>query len=225
MHLPKSTIGLFILGLFFLTSCLEIREQVYIKRNGSGTFTLTVDMSQMKSMMAAMGVNLEDMGEEDPFANMETDFEDQKAELESIPGVTNARVITDREAYAISVAFDFTDIDALNAGANRVFEDENKNSQIEYYRFSRGTFERTPYWDHAEQVKEEMSNSKDMQGMDPSALFGDMNYTTVFEFERPVKKMDNEDYTRSADNKSVSFQYYFFKEEYEGRNPGVKVSF
>ncbi|MEL6536003.1 MAG: hypothetical protein AAFQ98_11355 [Bacteroidota bacterium] len=225
MHLRKSTLGLFILGLFFLSSCLEIKEQVFLKRNGSGTFTLTIDMSQMKSMMEAMGVNIEDMGEEDPFSGVETDFEDQKAELESIPGVSNARVIPDRNTYAISVAFDFTDIDALNAGANKVFQDEDRTADMEYYRYSRGSFERTPYFEHAEQVKDELNNSEDLQGMDPTAFFGEMNYTTVFEFERPVKKMSNDSYSLSADNKSVSFQYFFFKEESEGTTVQNKISF
>ena len=35
----------------FMTSCLHIVEEVDVKKNGSGTYTMKLDMSEMKSMM------------------------------------------------------------------------------------------------------------------------------------------------------------------------------
>ena len=43
------------MGCVFLTSCLELNEQVEIKENGSGQLTSTMDMGQLIEMMQAMG--------------------------------------------------------------------------------------------------------------------------------------------------------------------------
>lgn len=226
MRLSKHTPLLFVAILFLVSSCFEIQEKVFLRKDGTGTFSLVIDMSQMKEMMAMMGASADDM-EDDPFADMEEDFESEKSELEAIPGVSNARVIKDTESYRVGLSFDFDDIDALNAGVNKVFEDDEKGpTNNRYYNYRRGKFERTSFFDQAEDVKDEMASGGDEElGFDPSVLFADMNYTTVFEFEDKVDHMSNEHAMISADGKTVTFKYYFFKPEYEGRSVANTIEF
>lgn len=228
MKLSRSTLILFVGALFFCTSCIQIEEYVKFNRDGSGTFQMVIDMSQMKSMMdMMMSMSDEEAEMEDPFADLEDDFEDEKETLESIPGVSNARVVKDSDTYRIGIGFDFEDITALNAGMNKVFEDEEKNSRAVFFTKSRGVIERTEEFDAGEGVAEELASGEDTEelGLDPAAIFGDMNYTTIYEFEDEVKQMSNEHATLSDDGHRVTFKYYFFKEEYEGRSVANRIKF
>ena len=223
----KSTWILFLGGLFLLTGCFEIEERVFLRRDGSGTFTLTLDMGQMKEMMKAMGVSPDQLGDEDPFAELQADFDEQAEKLEALQGVSNARLGVNKEAYVISMMFDFKDVAALNRGVNEVFKNEEDpdDTYHEYYRYSSGKFERTDYFRQAADVKAEMEEAQAESGMSVESLFADMQYRTVFEFEQPIKSITNEDATLSADKKTVTFQYLFFDPEHEGRNPKNVIRF
>ena len=194
---------------------MQIREKVFLNRDGSGTFSLELDMGDMFRMLEGMGVDPDEM-EEDPFQGIEDNFLAQQAALNAIDGVDGARVEKDEDGHSIAVLFDFDNVDALNAGANLVLGPGGDDSEaIEFYRYANNRFERSSYFDHAQQIKTEVENNDELEGMDPSVFFNDMSYSTEFEFEAPIRKMSNEDATLSADNRTVTYEYFFFRKGYD----------
>lgn len=208
-----------------LTGCFEVEEKVRFNSDYSGTFSLTIDMGQMKEMMLSMGINLDEM-EENPFEDMENDFAEQRDKMNGLEGVSNARLVSDDENYVISMLLDFEDVDALNRVMNESFNNEVENAKpIVYYKKTRNGIERTDAFEHGYQMKAELENSEDLQGMDPAAIFSDLSYKVTMEFERSIRSTSNGDYQISEGENAVSLQYYFFQPASEGMTLENSVSF
>mgnify|MGYP000751864680 CR=1 FL=1 len=47
-------IALILLIPFLLSSCFDIKEEIYLKKNGSGTYQFVIDMSKLKLLIGAM---------------------------------------------------------------------------------------------------------------------------------------------------------------------------
>ncbi|NVK28323.1 MAG: hypothetical protein HWE14_09780 [Flavobacteriia bacterium] len=209
-----------------LSSCIEITEKAKFNSDNSGTFSMTIDMSQMKDMMLAMGMHPDSLkGSDNPMEGLEEDFQEQKEKLEAIRGVSNARVEMDEENFVISALFDFEDIDALNAGIGHLLAEGEIVENPVFYRQRGRTIERTSENTHVAKMKAEMTDNQEMQGMDPAMVFGDMSYNVVMEFSKPIDNVSNANYTLSADGKSTQLRYFMFRPESEKLSFENSVSF
>lgn len=219
-------LALFAVLAIGLSSCIEITEKAKFNSDYSGTFSLTIDMGQMKQMMIAMGMDPDSLaGTENPMEGIEQDIREQKAKLEAVRGVSNARVEADEENFVVRTLFDFDDIDALNAGIAHIMEEGEISEQPVFYKKNGRSIERTSEQTHVAQMKSEMMDNPDMEGMDPSMIFGDMSYNVVMEFSNRIDNVSNASYTLSADGKSTQLRYYIFRPESEGQSFANKVSF
>jgi hypothetical protein len=81
--------------LLVLTGCLTIEEQYTFKKDGSGTMTYIVDMSEMGEMMKGLGKMSESLGEKDQEPMM--DMDDEAGELKTIPGISKVKVNKKKE--------------------------------------------------------------------------------------------------------------------------------
>lgn len=214
--------------LLTFSACFEIEEKVKLNGDGSGTFSLVVDFSQMKEMMEEMGADWNEI-QEDPFADVENYFGSERTRLEQLPGVHNPKVVKDGEGHRVGISFDFDNIQALNSGASLVFEDQEKfQHERVYYEYPRGRFIRTSEFEHALNLQNEIAQSSEEEGitgLNTTSLFADMTYTTVFEFSKPVSNMTNPNATLSNGDKTVTFEYFFFRQGYEGRRVENMISF
>lgn len=96
-----------------LTSCITIEENYFIKKDGSGSYEFKIDMSEMMSMMMAMG-GPEAMGADAQMPTDEMDFEKEIEDLKKIDGISNIKSSTDQEKGIMSFSFDFKNFNALN---------------------------------------------------------------------------------------------------------------
>ncbi len=95
------------------TSCFEVREEITLKSNGSGTYSTVFDMSEMMGMLNMfMPDSLKgEMSDSLDFSKMMTPEEISK--YSSIKGISNVRSDSDEE-YVMKMSYDFANIDALN---------------------------------------------------------------------------------------------------------------
>jgi len=198
-----------------LQSCFEIRERVKLNKDGSGTFSLIIDMSEMKAMMESFSGEDSDESKS-PLANIEDQFSTTRDKLEEIDGISNITMVTENSGYVVTTGFDFSNIEALNKAMNVVYEDDNESGEItEYYRLKRKKFERTAAHNMLEQVKEEVaSNEMQAQGMDPSTLFADVAYVNEVVYSgRKVRKTSNDDIVVAEDGMSMTLTRYVFRKD------------
>lgn len=205
------SIGAVFLTTLLLQSCFEIKEIVTINRDGSGTFSMCIDMSGVKEMVESFSQEGEET--ESPLGEMEDEFHATKAKLSIIEGISNIRMEAENDGYVITTSFDFADIDALNTGMNVVYENE-EGSRTEYYRYKKRSFARTPAHNMLDELTSEMA-SGDMGGqdMDLAEIFSDVAYINTVTFPgRKIKKASSSAIEISEDGSSMSLKRYIFRE-------------
>jgi hypothetical protein len=97
-NFQKLSLLLLLVSSLSLSSCLHIIEDVTFNKNGSGTYKMTIDMSELKGMMEMLkGMNTGEEGdmamEEGSDMSMDTTMVDQ--EVEFVPPVAVDEQITD----------------------------------------------------------------------------------------------------------------------------------
>jgi hypothetical protein len=230
----------------FLTNCLHITEELTLKKNGSGTYKLNFDMSEVKSMMAMMagmqpvkdstmtdstanGAAAEDpMGGGGQMAEMGKQLTDVAASLKGVKGISNISEINDTATYQFGYTFDFADDIALNKALKIIGKDKYESNNAETYKFDGKKFERLAVGDFGAEIKKQLSQEEDNaeEGAESQMemlkmFFADMTYKQIYHFESNVKKSSNELSEVSEDTKTVTISQKPFDEEQSKKNIGV----
>ena len=198
-----------------LQSCFEIREILTINKDGSGSFSMIIDLSQVKSMLEGLGGGEE--GETaSPFADMQEQFESTRASLEQIEGISNISFTSEMEGYVVRSSFDFASMEALNRGMGVVYEQDGESEGMtEYYKLTKKNFVRTTAHNFLDQVKNELGGDEmDIEGMDIAALFSDVAYVNEIVFNGwTIKKVKSGKIEVSDDGAKAVNRYLIFGEE------------
>ncbi len=246
--LTKRLLGWLTLGVVSLlfTSCLHIVEEITVKKDGSGSYTMTIDMSEVKSMMDAlksMGEQTdeekssdqpEEANEEDAqettednsMLQMGTELSSVANSLRGIAGLSNVREINDTSTYLFGYSFDFANIEVLNK-AIRIINREKYDSKVEEaFRFKSGNFERLNAADIGEQFKKTLTEveEEDEEGNADmvKAFFSSMTYKQVYRFpDARIKKSSNPLSELSSDGQSVTILLKPLDEEQQKKKPSV----
>lgn len=95
-----------------LTGCITIEETYSLKKDGSGSYAFKVNMSEMMTMMKAMG-GLDKMNEEGSNPADDIKLDEGIEQLKKINGITNVQNIQDKETGIFAISFDFANLEAL----------------------------------------------------------------------------------------------------------------
>lgn len=217
MYRLKIWILLIFAATLSLQSCFEIREVVTFRKDGSGSFSLSIDLSQVKQMIQGFGQQ-ENAADGSPFQNMEAEYDKTREKLENVDGVSNMKFISENDGYVITTGFDFSDVAALNRGMDVVYENASEPGKVpEYYKFKRRNFERTASHNFLDLVKNEFAGSDmGIEGMDLSTLFSNVAYVNEIHFEdREVRRVRSGNVEVSEDGAMVTNRYLIFNENAE----------
>ncbi len=198
-----------------LQSCFEIKEIIKINKDGSGTFSMVVDMSEFKVMLESFSEEDENVAES-PLAEEEQEYEATKSRLEVIEGISNITFLTENDGYMITTSFDFANPEALNKGMNVVYEDENAFGEYTlYYKFKKKNFERTAANNMLKDLESEMNSDElDTEDIDLSEIFSDVAFVNEVTFtDRKIKKSSSEAIEISEDGSTMTLKRYIFRED------------
>ncbi len=206
---------------FSLTSCFHIAEEIFFRKNGSGTYQLTFDMSRVASMMEMMGGSNAEM--DASLDEMYREFDKVKKRMESVEGITNARQEIDKKTMTLTTAFDFTNLKALNGGMSEMFNDPNNPGfePHDYFTYSGGKLVRSGKDDLSQAIAESMSGNESPD-MDPEILFADVYFESTLKFERSFKDFSNDAYY-SPDKNTLKWKKYLFLRKEQDKSVGLTV--
>jgi hypothetical protein len=164
-----------------LTGCLHIIEEATFRNNGSGTYKMTLDMSEMKGMMDMMkgmggdstamnmgGDSTSIQGEgdytppaeaaptEDPMGGLGDQMSSVASTLQGVQGITSVVEIKDTTNLNFGYSFDFADMAALNRALKIINKDKYETKVEEVFRFKGKSFERLSTGDLGEEMKKAM---------------------------------------------------------------------
>lgn len=203
------------------TSCINIIEKVFFKKNGSGTYTMTLDMSQIASMMSMFGEGEQMDQMDEALSGMNEGFDQAKTKLEGITGISNIQQEMDKETLTYTMGFDFTNVEALNDGLNRYFANKEDNNEYTYFTQAKKKFTRTEHDRFSKALNEQLNSEKDAE-FDPSALMGDAYFETVLVFEKDIKSFSNSDYKKDG-SRRISLKKFFFNKNQADKTLQVTV--
>jgi len=223
-------------GSLTLTGCLHIIEEVTFKDKGTGSYAMTLDMSEVKGMMEMLKTMTPDSsagempgaGEQDnSMAQMGQEISGVAATLKGVQGITNVVEVNDTASFKFGYSFDFADIAALNRALKIVNKDKYDNKVEEVFKFSGKNFERLSAGDMGEEIKKALSENSGEEGADESMdmmkmMFTDMSYKQVYHFpDREIKKSSNELAELSDDNHTMTITIKPFDEEQQAKKVSV----
>lgn len=213
MKKSKLFLSIILITAVSFQSCLEITEKLVVNKDGSGTFSMSIDMSELKSMMEGISEE-EEVGNSTPFENMEEDSKEIIERLKQVDGISGVKVFTENEGYMVTTKFDFNTITALNTGMDIVYESET-SGQTEYYIMTKKSFKRTSANSYLEQMKNDLnSNEEGAEDMDYSELFADSKYINKVIFnDLKIKKVKSGNVEISEDESTLVNSYLIFSDE------------
>lgn len=198
-----------ILTIFLFTGCINITEEIFLEKDGSGKYVMSLDMEKMMEMVDMMKALAPDSAkgkDMDMDGSLMDSLQNSMGDLSSVPGITEFRKEKkDKNTYQIS--FRFKDIKALNDAMRK--RNEKAANKDDVYAFSRGNFE------FRDTTNFGVNNAlNDLAGSDSAqaamemvrAMMGDMTYTTIYHFPGKVKNFSNKDAKLDSDGKTLRLQ-------------------
>jgi hypothetical protein len=190
-----------LISYFFLTSCVEIVDDVTIKNDGSGTLKYTVNLSSSKvkigSILALDSLEGRKVPSLDEIKEKVNAF---KLKLAAQPGITNVILDPNYIDFIFKLQCDFMNVTALQKALKEVIEDLSKDKGIAEKEYDWLT------WDGQKLVRSvpeiNIEKSKKLK-QDEIDLLKQGSYTSISRFERSVEKFDNSDAKLSQNKLNV----------------------
>lgn len=221
--------ALLLSATLFFAGCLHVEEQVSFLKNGSGSYGITLDMSEMKGMMDMVKSMADDpsageMGGSGDFSQLGQQLSTVKASIEGIQGISNVRETNDTAAFKFGYTFDFANVDALNRALRIINKEKYDSKSGAIFAYTGKDFERFSAGDIGEEIKKAMSESEDEdQSMEMVKMFfNDMSYKTIYHFpDQAIKKNSNPIGSVSADGHTLTVELKPFDPAQQNQKAGV----
>ncbi len=212
------------------SSCFDLQENLFLKKDGSGSFSFIIEMSQFKPMMSMfedIGSTLDVNGKKNdkqrknvkksPDEKLTSTFELTKSKLLNTDGISNVKIIEDTTNFSFGISFNFKHMKALNEAMNKLFEDDSATTdttRIKYFEFKDNQLTRFEVLDSKSIMGKSVSMSPTKNESSPlfdvEKLFGTVTYSTNYEFENKVSSIQNENSLLTTNMKKVTLKVFPF---------------
>jgi len=217
----------------FLTGCLNITEEIFLDKNGSGKYISTLDMSKMKEMLDMVKAFAPDSSAGNMDLSKLDSVSDMLGDFSGIPGITNIKKEKkDENTYVVS--FDFKDIKALNEAMKRKNKKDSAIAQPkgDFFSFSPGQFNcnDTSLSGINDAMKDLNGAPSDNDSMAMAmtmikGMMGDMKYTSIYHMPGKVTSVSNKLATISEDGKTVTLVLNLFDENQQNKTLLNKIQY
>lgn len=174
---------------------------------------------------------LDDPEEDRPAPDKIDSFEESRAKLEKIPGVSNVRSVRDEENFRFGIHFDFADLAALNRALQNMDKDGPAPANIAYFSMSKSSFERRPIVGFKQALEKSMQKGGDGESpgdkpdFNPSLLGIRFLYITEYTFPAEVRTVSNPRAQVMGDRRTVRLEHSMFDPDQSETNVGNRVEF
>jgi len=211
----KRQLLLFVVCIPFLSSCFELREEVFIHKEGWGNFKLIADFSENKEVFRDL-VAKADTSKHNPFGKPGNSFQELlevwglgAEKLSHLNGIRTAKQIFDREQFLIGLQFDFEDINALNLALTLRDGGEFNPSYSLPYNYEKGKFTKNKIFIFQKLLKYlNQSNKEDVRfNNQKKAIFAQISYTTIIKTSGKIKKFTNYHFKLADDQQQLKASF------------------
>lgn len=195
---------IFIILLFVcisLSSCFQVLEEINLGNDGSGTMSITLNLSESKTKVASILSMKTFNGRKVPTKEEIRQSVDKIADdLKKTSGISNVKKSVDFTNYIVVISFKFNNLTAVNSFSEKILKVYKINvanaAQYTYSKASK-TFSKT-YRSHPETKKSyEKLNQTD------KSVFENAEYTSIYRFASTVKNQTNKKAKLSVSGKAI----------------------
>ncbi len=227
MSVRKSFSILLILCLATVsTSCVNIVEKLFFKKDGSGSYAMTISIPEGDSF--GSGIPRQTKGKETQLTSEFTrKMERVEQRFARIEGISNFDIHVNNETYITGIRFDFANIDALNQALYLYYEpalkgEPRENDKVFFEKKGKRTFIRKNR-DILSTFLSKVFLEKDEGRLKPMLLMKDAEAESTIVFERPVKENSNSDY-KALDKYTLRWKKYLYTKRHEDKEIGLSVT-
>jgi len=197
----KTPLYFLFLGLFFLTSCIEIIDDVSLNADGSGTLKYTINLSESKvKINSVLALDSIDGRKVPSLDEIKSRVNRVKEVLSSKSGISNVSIEANYTDYFFRLTCDFASLSELQAALSETIkqESEEKNlAELDHKWLS---------WDGSKFVRSvpdfTLNRTKQLSAEDLEKL-KEGSYTCISRFARTVDRFDNSSAVLSKNKMAV----------------------
>ncbi len=221
-----------------LQGCFGIEEKILIHKDGSGTYTFSMDLTEALKDMTEMVQKLDKAFKNDSDTTAGKTPQDLQNEtykklkedsrltdlqtLNSIKGISNSREFVDTAngLFITGISFDFTDVNALNKGLVAMLspgDGKNKkqgNIPPATYGYKNGVLTRELSKATTDDMFKDMKLDAKTEAMFKK-MFKDFKYTITVQSDADIKKVTAPGGVISQKGKKTSIEYNLLEESKE----------
>jgi hypothetical protein len=197
----KTPLYFLFLSLFFLTSCIEIIDDVSLNADGSGTLKYTINLSESKvkinSVLALDSIDGRKVPSLDEIKSRVNRF---KEVLSSKSGISNVSIEANYTDYFFRLTCDFASLSELQAALSETIKQESEEktlAELDHKWLS---------WDGSKFVRSvpdfTLNRTKQLSAEDLEKL-KEGSYTCISRFARTVDRFDNSSAVLSKNKMAV----------------------
>ncbi|GAB5417427.1 MAG: hypothetical protein Crog4KO_30090 [Crocinitomicaceae bacterium] len=191
-----------IISLFtFLTSCVEIIDDLTLNLDGSGTLKYNLNLSSSKvKINSLLALDSLDGKKVPSIPEIKSKVFRIEEMLNQQEGITEAKIEADYANFVFKLKCDFNSLEDLQAAMKTVILAENKNKPIPELEYNWLSYNDTTVQRSVPELT--IQKSREIKDSDRS-LLRDGTYTSITRFESEVEKFDNENARLSTNKKAV----------------------
>lgn len=239
-NLKNLTICILLLTTSMLSGCFNIVEEITLRKDGSGSYTFTIDGKDLKNMAEgftkgfASDLAKPDSVQSSPSASDTLPALDKFARLKSMNGISNVTSIEDKSTMTSGVTFEFANLQALKTvmdslskikgfgafGVGRELRLDGKNLYRDQSNPISSIIATALKQQSGEKGGPDMSSSASFMRM----LFGSMTFKQVYHFpDRKIKKCNEKNARISKDKHSITILEQPFKDGSSDKKSSVST--
>lgn len=192
-----------LLPLLMLTSCFDILDKVHVNADGSGEYTIILNVSKSKTRLASISKMETVNGKKVPKKpEIEAKINEAARIFKSTPGISDVKTSMDFDNYIIKLSCHFTKIENINVGLEQLKNRNVIGKMVPTNIYSQNTAKKTFTRNKVNTFKtdyEKMSTAD-------KEIFNNARYISVLQFENTVKSQSNSAYSLSPNRKALKLE-------------------
>ncbi|HCR76538.1 MAG TPA: hypothetical protein DIW37_09085 [Chryseobacterium sp.] len=194
---------LLLLPLLLLTSCFDILDKINVKADGSGEYSLILNVSKSKTRLASISKMETINGKKVPKrSEIEAKINEAARIFKATPGISNVKTSMDFDNYIIKLSCNFKKIENINAGLQQLKAKNIVGKMVPVQLYSQSPEKKTFTRNKVSSFK----NDYDRMSKADKEVFNDAKYTSIMQFENTIKSQTNNAYLLSPNKKAVKLE-------------------
>jgi len=212
----RKFVPIIIFSLLFLTSCIEIVEEITVKTDQSGTISYSIKSDPLTNLISGFSSIIDQNTIKEKITER---FEEFATKFKSSKGIDNVKFFIGDNTTDASLSFDFNSTKALNMALYEIAGSKKTFFAPSYLKVSKHKLKK---FNIAPYLKNQL---KDQDIIIPEELINMIEFKSIYHLPKSIKSVKGESVNMTEQTKSTT-QKFEFSDVYNNKiNSGIKIKY